>query len=84
MIAADSGVLLVLPNYPFTGYEFVACIAEESLAAFATELKYFAAFGAERIHIKFVVEGKTVAGFAEKADAVQGKLFYHLRTAFTA
>jgi hypothetical protein len=39
MIAADSGLLLVLPTYHFTGYEFITYIAEESLAAFATELK---------------------------------------------
>jgi hypothetical protein len=84
MIAAYSGLLLFLPKDLFTGYEFITCIAEEALAAFATELKYFAAFGAERIHIKFVVEGKTVAGFAEKPDAIRGKLFYHFRTAFTA
>jgi hypothetical protein len=84
MIAADSGILLVLPKDLFTGYECITCVAEESLAAFATELKYFAAFGAERIHIIFVVEGKTVAGFAEKPDAVRGKLPYHLRPAYTA
>jgi hypothetical protein len=84
MIAADSGLLLVLPKDLFTGYEFITCIAEESLAAFATELKYFTAFGAERIHIIFVVKGKAVAGFAEKPCPIRGKFLYHFRTAFTA
>jgi hypothetical protein len=84
MIAADNGSLLFLPNDLFTGYEFIAPIAEESLAALATELKHIAAFRTGRIHIEFVVGSETVAVPAEKPDAIRGKLLYHLRTAFTA
>jgi hypothetical protein len=77
-------LLFFLPGNLFPGYEPITFIAEKTLATFGTELEFFAALGAERLHIKFVIQGIAVTALTEKLDSFRGKFLCHFRTAFTA
>ena len=63
---------------------FNTFIAEKSLTTFGTDLEFFAAIGAVRLHIKFVVQGIAFTVLAEKLGSFRGKFLYHFRTAFAA
>jgi hypothetical protein len=84
MIAADSGLFLVLPDNLCSRYEIVTFITEKPLTTFGTELELFAACRAMWIHVKFVVWAITFAFFTEKPCPIRGKFLYQFGTAFTA
>jgi hypothetical protein len=77
-------LLFFLPGNLFPGYERITFITEKTLTAFGTDVEFFATHGAERFHIKFVVQGITFAALAEKPGSFRGKFLHHFCTAYTA
>jgi hypothetical protein len=77
-------VLLFLPHYLFPGDNNATGIAEINLTAFGTELKFFIALRAVRIHVVFVVQIVAIAVVTGKFGAIRSKFLDHFGTAFTA